>query len=71
MIEQTLKPATLTNEELAKLQKLEAEIGDNVVVIAYALPHEPANLDSEKLVKLQQLEDDLRHVYLVAWKKPK
>ena len=65
-----LKPAVLDDAGLARVRQLEAEIGDGVVVIAYAKITEPAELSNNKLAKLQQLEQQLGHVYLIAWKKP-
>jgi hypothetical protein len=71
MPNESLKPAMLSAQQLAKLKSLESEIGDDVVVIAYAKAEEPAKLEDAKLKKLQETEKELGGVYLIAWKRPK
>jgi len=63
------KPAVLSDEELAKVRALEAQLGKDVVLVAYAKPLEPAALTPQQLEQLQQLERELGHVCLVAWRK--
>jgi len=64
------KPAVLSDEELSKVRALEAKLGDNVVVVAYAKTLQPAKLKPTDLQRLKKVEQELKHVYLVAWSKP-
>ena len=45
-------PATLDDAELAKVKRLEGELGDDSVVVAYAKTLEPAELSAEQLARL-------------------
>ena len=71
MMDRLPKTAQLSEEELAKVQALEAELGDDVVVVAYEKPWQPARLTEEQVDKLMNLEQELRKAYLVAYRKPK
>ena len=70
MTDQAVKPAVLNDDELKKLRALEAKMGDDVVLVAYARPLEPAGLTDDQLGQIKKLEQDLGRVYVVAWKKP-
>ena len=62
------RPAMLDDAELARVKRLEDELGDDAVVVAYAKTLEPAELSAEQLERLRKMEEELG-VYLVAWKK--
>ena len=63
------RPAMLEDAELAQVKRLEDELGDDSVVVAYAKTLEPAELSAEQLERLRKMEEELG-VYHVAWKKP-
>lgn len=62
-------PAVLDDAKLAKVKRLESELGGDSVVVAYTKSLEPATLTSAQLARLQAIEEELG-VVLVAWKKP-
>ena len=62
-------PAVLDDDKLAKVKRLESELGDDSVIVAYTKTLQPAELSGEQLARLKQMEEALG-VLLVAWKRP-
>ena len=60
--------ASLSKDQVAKLQQIERSLGD-VVVVAYQPPTGPANLSPDQLDALQDAERELG-VCLIAYQKP-
>jgi len=70
MTDRELKPAMLSREQVAKVDALEKQLGDDVVVVAYEKRLEPAEIKPDQVERLKAVEHDLGDVYLIAWKKP-
>jgi len=64
------KLAMLNAQQVAKVRELEAQLGDDVVILAYDKPLEPAELTDEQVEKIKQAEAELEKVYLVVYKNP-
>jgi hypothetical protein len=59
----------LDDDKLAKVKRLESELGGDSLVVAYTKTLEPAELTAEQLARLREIEEELG-VLLVAWRKP-
>lgn len=70
MPEMDLRFADLTEQQLARVRALEAELGEGVAVIAYDKPLQPASLSDDQIARLAEVEMDLGTAYLVAYRKP-
>ena len=64
------KIAVLNDEELAKVRELEAELGEDVLIIAYDKPLEPARLNRDQVDRVMDVELTLPTAYLVAYRRP-
>lgn len=71
MSEQEMRLAELSDEEVAQLRSLEAELGESVVILAYERPLRPATLTEDQVAKLMELELNLGRAYLIAYRKPR
>ncbi len=70
MGKEEVRIAILSAEEVARVEALERELGEDYVVIAYDKPLQPAELDDEQLRELRRAEAEIGKAYLVAYKKP-
>jgi len=67
MQQQKVELASLSEDQLARVQQVEEKLG--AVVVAYKTPLRPAALSEEQLAELLEAEDAMPGICLVAYEK--